>query len=96
MAGELKVSDRYLSVKAKKIEEWDYLDEKFLEYVDYIGLLKDTAIKSGAVHDVLEILYDRANSIRNKITGLGGSAVGHINSFLNEIEEVDLEIYRGE
>lgn len=96
MAVELKVSDRYLSVKAKKIEEWDYLDEKFLEYVDYISFLKDVAIKSGSVHNVLEILYDRATSIRDRITGLGGSAVGCINSFLDDIEEVDLEIYRGE
>lgn len=89
------INDSQLSAYANQISCCEELDEILNEFVDILGALKDAAIKSGGVHDVLVQIYELVSDIYNKNHGLGTRAAKEISSFLSYIEEIDLEIYRG-
>ena len=95
MSSETIINDSMLLAYANQISCCEELDSIFKEYISTISQLKDKAIKSGGVHDVLEKIYELVSTIYDKNNGLGTQAANEIESFIKNIETIDLELYRG-
>lgn len=96
MATELKVSDLELACYAVMAEKWDEIDEVMLDYLEILKDTMDNAVKSGEVHEALDLLYYYAKKHYDRISGLGGKASSKTTSFLKKIEDVDLNLYKGD
>lgn len=89
------INDSQLNAYVDQISCCEELDEILSEFVSVLETLKDSAVKSGGVHDVLVQVHELVSDIYEKNHGLGTRAASEISSFLSYIEELDLEIYRG-
>lgn len=95
MATELKVSDLELACYADMAEKWEKIDEAMLDYLEILQDITENAIKAGEVHKAVDLLYFYTKKYFAKIEGIGGSASSETIAFLEKIENVDLNLYKG-
>ena len=96
MAEELKVCDLELACYSDYVGQWEDLDSIINDYLIILADIRDNAIKSGEVHESVNLLHWYVKSTFDKIKGTGSSAASQIDSFLNKIESTDLNLYNGE
>ncbi len=95
MASELKVCDLELACYSDLIGQWDKIDSVMDDYLKVLVDIRDNAIKSGEVHESVDLLHWYAKSTYEKMKGLGKMASSFADKFLKKIEDTDLNLYNG-
>ncbi len=90
-----KVCDAEIKQLEKLLACWSKIDEVFNSYVNVVTNIAKNAVKDGQIHEGLELLAWRLETYSGFAAGLGSVASGAANAFMSEIENVDLNLYRG-
>ena len=77
MAEELKVCDLELACYSDFVGQWEDLDSVINDYLIILADIRDNAIKSGEVHESVDLLHWYVKSTFDKIKGTGSSAAGN-------------------
>lgn len=89
-----KVCDAEIKQLEKLLACWSKIDEVFNSYANVVTNIANNAVLDGQVHDALISLAFRLESYSGFAAGLGSVAAGAAESFMSEIENVDLNLYR--
>lgn len=94
MASDLQMNDVSIIAYADSIEKMLIQQDELLEaYIDILTNIKNNAIKSGEIHDVIVKIEDIANKIYIDSKGKGTAIKNELISFVNRIDEIDLGLY---
>ena len=96
MAENLFVCDVDYDVLSCKIQYyWDIQDEVLKKTIDILNSTYEVSVPSGALHESIGILNDAVKLIYNNSSGIGKKVNDIVLSFLNRIDDIDLELYGG-
>ena len=95
MASELKVCDLELACYSDLVSQWEKIDSIMDDFLIVLVDIRDNAIKSGEVHESVDLLHWYSKSTYEKLKGLGKTVSSSVDSFLKKIEDTDLNLYNG-
>lgn len=89
----VKVCDTEIKGLADAAAARSSIDAIMARYLKCLEIAKNEAITSGEVHELLEMLYENAETIYSVSEGIGDSVSKTGNSFLGTIDDIDLTLY---
>lgn len=89
----VKVCDREIDKLADLAECWDEIETTLGKYVSIMKKVHTETIKSGHIHEAVDLLCFYAKDIRTYAKGLGAKVAKESKKLPSKAEAVDLNLY---